>query len=168
MTQASSPNGILTLRNWQRDCRIDLRGLRALVRFHLENHLKLTGYDIAIHLVSPGRMAAINLTHLHHDGPTDVITFDYSQPDRDELHGELLICPAVAMTQAKDYRTSWESEIVRYIIHGLLHLQGYDDLYAADRRAMKREENRRLKALIARHPARQLRFRTVSCKRPLE
>jgi probable rRNA maturation factor len=50
------------------------------------------------------------------------------------------------MTQARQFRTSWQSELVRYIIHGVLHLRGFDDIRPADRRKMKREENRLLRA----------------------
>jgi probable rRNA maturation factor len=149
MRRGATLNGELTLRNQQRDCRIDPRALRTLVRTHLETQLGLASYDIAVHLVSSQRMAAINRKHLQHEGPTDVITFDYRPPHQDELHGELLICPAVALIQAREHRTSWESELARYIIHGILHLQGYDDHSPTTRRVMKREENRRLKALLA-------------------
>lgn len=147
MTRKAHPRGALTVRNHQRACRLDLPGLRQIVQIHLDEQLGLQSYDLGIHLLSSRRMADMNQTHLQHQGPTDVITFDYRDPDRDALHGELLVCPAVAVTQAREHGTSWESEIRRYIIHGVLHLQGYDDVSAAARRVMKREENRRLKAL---------------------
>jgi probable rRNA maturation factor len=50
-----------------------------------------------------------------------------------------------ALIQARRFRTSWQSEIVRYLIHGILHLQGFDDQRPADRRKMKREESRLLR-----------------------
>lgn len=142
--------------------------LRKFIRFHLDNQLALASYDIGVHLVSSERMAEVNRTHLHHEGPTDVITFDYCDPGETHLHGDLFICPAIAHTQADEHGTSWESEILRYLIHGILHLRGYDDLSGNDRRVMKREENRLLKGLVERHPASQLSARRVSCKRPLE
>ena len=49
------------------------------------------------------------------------------------------------MKQAREFGTTWQSEVVRYVIHGLLHLRGHDDLKPAERRVMKREENRLLK-----------------------
>jgi probable rRNA maturation factor len=58
------------------------------------------------------------------------------------LHGELLICLDEAVAQARRFRTTWQSELVRYMIHGLLHLCGHDDLKPAARRQMKRVENR--------------------------
>jgi rRNA maturation RNase YbeY len=67
----------------------------------------------------------------------------------------------VAVLQARKFGTSWQSEVVRYLVHGVLHLTGFDDSSAGARRKMKREENRRLDELSRRftlaqlsHPAR--------------
>ena len=57
------------------------------------------------------------------------------------LHGEIFICIDDAVKQARQFRTTWQSELVRYLIHGVLHLVGYDDLTPAGRCVMKREEN---------------------------
>jgi len=51
------------------------------------------------------------------------------------------------MTQAKEFKSSWQAEVVRYVVHGVLHLLGYDDLKPALRRRMKREENRLMRLL---------------------
>jgi probable rRNA maturation factor len=51
----------------------------------------------------------------------------------------------VAVSQSRRFRTRWQSELIRYVIHGLLHLQGYDDHKPSNRARMKREENRLLK-----------------------
>ena len=49
-------------------------------------------------------------------------------PDaRRPLHGEIFICVDEAVWQARKFRTSWQSEIVRYLVHGVLHLLGHDD-----------------------------------------
>src|SRR5205807_7575292 len=112
-----------------------------------------------------------NETFRRHHGPTDVITFDYAveqassllssrqasglaskaPPKRARpgavaasLHGEIFICTDEAISQARRFHTTWQSELTRYVIHGLLHLCGYDDQRAAARRQMKREEARLL------------------------
>jgi probable rRNA maturation factor len=51
------------------------------------------------------------------------------------------------MKQAREFRTTWQGELARYVIHGLLHLCGHDDLSPKPRRKMKREENRLLRAV---------------------
>ena len=56
------------------------------------------------------------------------------------------------MAQAKQFRTSWQSEVVRYAVHGVLHLLGHDDLRLAARRKMKREENRLVRRLAKEFP----------------
>ncbi len=131
----------LCLRNRQRDCPIDLRLLRRVLRFALERSFSILDYDLCFHFVPAPEMANINEKFLDHIGPTDVITFDHSAAN-EKLFGEIFICPAVAVAQAREFRTSWQEEIVRYSVHGLLHLRGYDDVRAADRRKMKREEDR--------------------------
>jgi probable rRNA maturation factor len=67
-----------------------------------------------------------------------------------QLHGELFICVDDAVAQAKEFHTTWQSEIVRYIVHGVQHLLGHDDLKPDLRRKMKREENRLVRRLSRR------------------
>jgi rRNA maturation RNase YbeY len=95
-------------------------------------------------------MTRINQEFLRHEGSTDVITFDYKNdtPSLD-LAGECYICPAVARRQAAEFNTCYPEEILRYAVHGILHLQGYDDLAPAARRRMKAAENRWMKTLCA-------------------
>ncbi len=68
----------------------------------------------------------------------------------DGIYGEIYVCVDEALIQARRFGTSWPSELARYIVHGVLHLLGYDDSKASKRRRMKREENRLLKALSRR------------------
>jgi rRNA maturation RNase YbeY len=94
-------------------------------------------------------MTRLNETFLRHDGSTDVITFDYAQADDNgsRLSGEIFVCVEEAVLQGRRFRTGWESELVRYVVHGLLHLRGFDDHRAAARRRMKQQENRLLRLL---------------------
>ena len=135
----------LCFRNRQRDCPVDLRLLRRVLRFALDKLLSVSGYELCFHLVPAKEMARVNEEFLDHIGPTDVITFDHGGGKN--LNGEIFVCPAVAIEQAREYRTSWQEEIVRYCVHGLLHLRGYDDVRTADRRKMKLEEDRLVGAL---------------------
>lgn len=108
--------------------------------------------EVGVILTDAAEMARINEAHLGHTGPTDVITFDYREPSDppEALRGEILICWEVADRQAGEYETVSALEIVRYLVHGLLHLCGYDDRTAADRREMKRHENRLVTRLAER------------------
>jgi probable rRNA maturation factor len=165
-------SGSLLIQNRQRAIRLDARLLRLITKSLLTELLELEDFDLAVCIVRAPKMARINETFLQHTGSTDVITFDYSknvlpascrQIDSKlpagclkHVHGEIFICIDDAMAQAREFRTSWQSEIARYVIHGVLHLLGYDDIRPADRRKMKREENRLLKKVSRLFPLRKL------------
>jgi len=84
-------------------------------------------------------------------------------PIRDDgpalLHGEIFICVEEAVRQARRFGTTWQSELVRYLVHGLLHLRGFDDSRVRERRRMKKEEDRLLRALTGRFELRKLALR---------
>lgn len=173
----------LVLTNSQRLRPVDTRLLRAITQTLLEEWLELPGYEIAIHLVSATRMAELNERHLGHEGSTDVITFDHSvpemQPDpamREEageateesaegeegagrLTGEIFISIQDAIDFAKVHTTTWQTEVVRYVVHGILHLMGYDDLEPEARRKMKQEEHRLVRKLCRAYPVEELAAR---------
>jgi probable rRNA maturation factor len=92
-------------------------------------------------------MAQVNGQFLQHEGPTDVITFDLSEGGVGPLAGEIFVCPVVAVRQAREFGTDWQTETVRYVAHGILHLLGYDDLEPAKRRVMKQAEGRIVRRL---------------------
>ena len=138
-------SGDLALRNRQRARAVDLKVLRGVVLGLLAD-LAVEDFDLTIQLVGEAEMTRINETRLRHAGSTDVITFDYSAP-RVPLVGEIFVCVDEALLQAGRFRTTWQEELLRYIVHGILHLRGYDDLRAAARRRMKREEGRLVKKL---------------------
>jgi probable rRNA maturation factor len=166
----------LFIKNQQRTYPINIRYLRWMTKVLLRDLLWIEEYDLGIYIVRADKMAEINQTHLQHEGPTDVITFDYgdkefsvsrsgfrvAQPETSNLkpetrlHGELFICIDVAIAQAREFRTTWQSELIRYVIHGVLHLLGYDDLKPELRRILKREENRLVKKLAESYPPAKL------------
>lgn len=157
----------LLIRNRQRVRAIHTRELRRITVALLEDCLAVPAYEVGLHLVAAPEMTNLNERFLRHAGSTDVITFDYAEtsasaadsaaPSRTakpaivrRLHGDIFVCLEDAVKQARQYRTSWQSELTRYVVHGALHLQGYDDLSPAARRVMKRKENRLLRALAQR------------------
>ena len=110
-------------------------------------------YELGIHLVGAREMARLNQNYLHHEGSTDVISFDYADgPSRATLKGEIFVSLDHAVAQAKRFRTTWQSELVRYLVHGVLHLRGHDDRQPNARRKMKRMEDRLLRKLSRRFP----------------
>jgi probable rRNA maturation factor len=123
----------LIIRNRQRTRALNVPLLRRITRHVLEKEMNVGDYELGVHFVSANAMARVNEKFLEHEGSTDVITFSHNEEAQAErLHGEMFISMA------------WQSEVTRYLIHGLLHLRGYDDLQPAKRRVMKRKENRLL------------------------
>ena len=95
-------------------------------------------------------MTRLNETFLRHKGSTDVITFDYADKPKSPLYGEIFICIDDVMANARRFGVTPRNELLRCVVHGMLHLSGFDDIKPAARRRMKREENRLLRKLSGR------------------
>ncbi len=145
----------IIIANRQRIKKINARLLKQIIG-ELFRELSITEAELGVTLVGAKKMARVNWDFLQHEGSTDVITFDHAEKRKAEsgkrknLHGELFICVEEAVLQAKEFGTSWQSEVMRYLVHGVLHLLGYDDLKPHLRRVMKREENRLVRRLARR------------------
>ena len=139
---------ILVVRNRQRARPLNTKFLRDIFRTLLIEELSRNDFEIGISIISEEAMTRMNEGYLRHKGSTDVITFDYADANRPTcLTGEIFVCLDEARTQARRFRTTWQSELTRYVIHGLLHLKGHDDRNASARRRMKIEEDRLLRRL---------------------
>ncbi|HEY3931052.1 MAG TPA: rRNA maturation RNase YbeY [Verrucomicrobiae bacterium] len=145
----------IIIANRQRVKKIDSRLLKEIASAILAE-LEIEHCELEINLLGTREMAAINETFLGHEGSTDVITFDYSEGKKLRrnvgVSGEIFISVDDAIAQAKKFKTKWQSEIVRYIVHGILHLLGHDDLKPQLRSKMKREENLLLRKLSKKFP----------------
>ena len=151
----------ILIANRQRTKKINSRLLKQIASA-LFVELKIGEAELGINLVATREMTLINETFLQHEGSTDVITFDHhdhtsrTTHHASGIHGEFFVCVDDAVAQAKEFKTSWQSELVRYIVHGVLHLLGHDDLRPDLRRKMKREENRLVRRLENRFTLAQL------------
>lgn len=88
-------------------------------------------HSLSITFVGPTRMRSINRTHLRRNAETDVIAFAFrpsgpSRPSRPSLVGDIYICPALAARAAKEHGTTLKDEVRRLVVHGVLHVLGYD------------------------------------------
>jgi probable rRNA maturation factor len=88
--------------------------------------------DISIALVDDATIHALNRVHLGHDWPTDVLSFTLSEPGEAVLAGELVISAERAAATATERGLDPHAELALYLVHGLLHLCGYDDRSDAD------------------------------------
>jgi probable rRNA maturation factor len=136
---------VVTIANRQRAFRVDLPRIRRLVRNALPLCLEECGPmpsvltelpEVSVSIISAAAMSRVHVDFLGLEGPTDVITFPY---------GEILVCAAIAEENAARYRHRLDEELALYVIHGLLHLHGYDDLDAATFRQMQKRQAKILK-----------------------
>jgi probable rRNA maturation factor len=132
----------IAVRNLQRAAPINIgdlerfaaKALRACLRLHKRKPTDLTRLsEIFVWLVSDRRMASLHRQFLNQTGPTDVLTFQ---------HGEIFISVETARRHARLFGNSLARELRLYIVHGFLHLHGFDDRKRADAYKMERIQKR--------------------------
>jgi probable rRNA maturation factor len=120
--------------------RIPRKKITALVEFTASAEAaQLEEVDIAV--VTSRRIAALNRRYLKHSGATDVLSFDLSAPGGG-LVVQVIVCADIAAGEARLRRISPQRELMLYIVHGLLHVMGYDDTtpQAAEKMYARQEE----------------------------
>ncbi len=127
------------------DKTLDKKLFHRLVLF-LKKEFNFDIHSFLINFVTSEYLLQINKEFLQHDYLTDIITFDYSKKKM-FFDAELYISLQDARRNAKKYGVSLEQELIRLVIHGVLHLLGYDDKSPNKRVVMKKMEN----ALINRY-----------------
>jgi probable rRNA maturation factor len=125
---------------------LDRGKLRELVRAVLAGE-HVADYEISLAFVDNPTIHNLNKQFLQHDEPTDVLTFPLSDPSAKKLAGELVIGVEVALGQAQGRGHDVQAELALYVIHGLLHLCGYDDKSEKDANVMRQRERHHLQNL---------------------
>lgn len=95
---------------------------------------------VYVHLLSDEELLAINISSLSHNYYTDIITFDYRDDD-DLGYAELLISYNRVIDNAKTHNATNKQELYRVIIHGMLHLCGFDDSNEDEKKIIRNKEN---------------------------
>jgi len=134
----------VAVNNRQRRLKVNTRWLARIARRALDL-IDDTDSQLDIVLVNDATIAKLNTQYHATPGPTDVLSFNYG-----EGQGELVISVECAVRQARRFRTTPVRELVLYVVHGILHLHGYDDQAPSDRRRMRSAE-RRLMARLGEH-----------------
>ena len=115
----------------------------------LENTIKEEGYNLSslnYIFCSDEYLYKINLEYLEHDYYTDIITFDNSE-DKTSIEGDLFISIERVVENAQHQSIPFSEELNRVIIHGTLHLLGYNDKTNAEKQTMREKENAYLSLL---------------------
>ena len=96
--------------------------------------------SVSVLLVSDDEIKEVNKKYLGHDYATDVVTFPLHE-DSEPIEGEIYVSLQTTERNSKTYNNSHSSEIIRVVIHGLLHLAGYEDSTSESREEMKKRED---------------------------
>src|SRR5437762_13908992 len=130
----------------QETVEVDRGLLRQVARTVLEGE-GVRDAEISLAFVDNATIHRLNKQYLDHDEPTDVLSFPYSAANAKKLEGELVIGVEIARDQASERGHGTEAELALYVIHGMLHLCGYDDKSAAAEKEMRVREKHYLAQL---------------------
>ena len=137
MREAIAPIPEITVRNLQRKVPVHVVDLEMFARNAAELCLRLPRRkksdlaqlrEISVLIVSDRKIASLHRQFMNESGPTDVITFQ---------HGDIFVGAESARRNARRFGNAFERELRLYVIHGLLHLHGFDDRNAASARRME-------------------------------
>lgn len=124
--------------NLQETHPVDEKQLKTAVRKVLAEAGVSRG-EISIAVVDDARMHELNRQYLDHDYPTDVLSFVLEEGD-DSLEGEIIVSADYASREAARFGWQMQDELLLYVIHGSLHLVGYDDQTPEAKREMRQQE----------------------------
>ncbi len=140
----------ISIINQQRDLRVlkpeVVQAIQDLLSF-----LKIETDEVSVHFVTEKKISLLHKKNFNDPSPTDCITFpiDGKKKKGKDFHllGEVFICPRTAMNYAKKMGKNPYDELTLYLVHGLLHLIGYDDISEEERKKMRKQEKKCLNLL---------------------
>ena len=117
---------------------------------------KKAGRSVSALLTGDRRIRALNKKYLRHDYATDVISFglDGGPPAESGMLGDIVVSVETAEKTARRLGIPFKEELARYLVHGTLHLLGYDDRKTAERKRMHARQERILGALLGKRKVR--------------
>lgn len=130
---------------------LDLTAFERLAAFVLDREDAPVYTELSIAIVEIAEMTELNQRYRGKEGPTDVLSFECddlcaAEPDEPVTLGDVVIAPAIAEVQAEEYGHTVEQELNLLLVHGVLHLLGYDHEADTDASAMQARERALLTA----------------------
>jgi probable rRNA maturation factor len=104
--------------------------------------------QISVAIVDDEEIHQVNRQYLQHDYPTDVISFDLTEPDSEQLEGEIIVSWQTATRVAKENGWHAHQELLLYTIHGMLHIVGLDDRTPKQTQEMREQERHYMLAIF--------------------
>ena len=141
----------ITLKDHQKKVRLNSPQILTVIRAILR-HENVNAAILSIVFVSHQKIRALNKKYLKRNYVTDVLAFDLKDNEFPKqmsktLTGDIIISTDAALKNVNTFQTTLSQELVLYIVHGILHLLGYDDHKPADVKRMRRKEQDILKSL---------------------
>jgi probable rRNA maturation factor len=121
--------------------------LRAWADAALDARRGVAQAEVVIRVVGGTESARLNRRYRHKQGPTNVLSFPYAAPARGALHGDLVICAPLVRREARAQGKTPVAHWAHLVVHGILHLRGYDHIRRRDAVVMERLEKVVLKGL---------------------
>src|SRR5438876_6858070 len=134
----------ISIANLQELVPIDRGRMKEIVRAVLREE-GVSEAEITLAFVDNPTIRQLNKRYLDHDEPTDVLSFPMSDPGSKRLTGELVIGAELAKIEAESRGHDVQAELALYVIHGMLHLCGYDDKSSAEAQKMRERERHYLR-----------------------
>ena len=128
--------------------KIERAKLAVLIREIIHDEKKRAD-SVNVVLVDDDYLLEVNKKFLNHNYKTDVISFDLNGDG--EIEGEIYVSVQRALVQARRYKVAVEREVVRLIVHGILHLTGWEDKTRSEKLRMRKRENVFVERFFARH-----------------
>ena len=148
-------SGVVVVSDRQDDLPVGDGRWADLLRRVLEAEGVATPWEAGLSFVAADEIAALNAAHRGIDRPTDVLAFgadDGSAPRADNeprLVGDVVICPSIAASNASTDGNAVDDEVALLVVHGTLHLLGYDHVDDAEAERMQAREQELLAAATA-------------------
>ena len=131
----------ITIKNFQKKIPIYPKRIKKTILKILSKEGFKNSGAITVCFVSDKKVKELNLKYSHKNYSTDVLTFDFSNPqNKKNIFADIVISTDTACRNAKIFKTARANELNLYLIHGLLHLLGYDDCTQKQRQLMHRKE----------------------------
>ena len=139
----------IIVRNSQKLLPITAKAVKKIVRSVVDNESQSCD-EVAVHFITTKKMCEMHASYFNDGSPTDCISFPM-EADNDEPYrmlGDVFVCPETALQYAAKHHVDPYLETTLYIVHGLLHLMGYDDMNSRDRKKMRAAEKRHMQTLL--------------------
>ena len=131
----------IVVRNQQKKIALSPQKIKAVARKALTLERRKKTGEITISFLTDPQIRELNLLYRGQYNPTDVLSFDISK-DKKEILADIAISTDTAIRQARNFKTSTLFELYLYVVHGILHILGYDDETKSERKIMEEKTKR--------------------------